>query len=114
MNQSEKKYGLKIAEIAAIQNVFKLFSNLQKVVIYGSRAKGNYRPGSDIDLTLKGKGLDYQDLVAIESLLDELLLPYTIDLSIYHLIENSNLIDHIDRVGIEFYHHKKLNDKGLS
>ena len=104
MNQSEIKYGLKTAEIAAIQNVFKLFSNLKKVVIYGSRAKGNYRPGSDIDLTLQGKDLDYQDLVAIENLLDELLLPYTIDLSIYHLIENTNLIDHIDRVGIEFYH----------
>ena len=103
MNQSEKKYGLKIAEVIEIQNVFKLFPNLTKVLIYGSRAKGNYRPGSDIDLTLKGENLGYQDLVAIENSLDELLLPYTIDLSIYHLIENTNLIDHIDRVGIEFY-----------
>ncbi len=103
MNLSQTKYGLKATEIVAIQNVFKLFPNLNKVVIYGSRAKGNYRPGSDIDLTLQGKNLDYQDLVAIENSLDDLLLPYTIDLSIYHLIENSDLIDHINRVGVEFY-----------
>ncbi|MCH9633475.1 MAG: hypothetical protein S4CHLAM7_02000 [Chlamydiae bacterium] len=103
MNLSRTKYGLKAAEIAAIQNVFKLFPNLNKVIIYGSRAKGNYRPGSDIDLSLQGKNLDYQDLVAIENSLDDLLLPYTIDLSIYNLIENSDLIDHINRVGGEFY-----------
>lgn len=107
MSQSTTKYGLKMAEIVAIQNVLKLFPHLKKAIIYGSRAKGNFRPGSDIDLSLQGNNLNYQDLVAIENCLDELLLPYTIDLSIYDLIDNSDLIDHIDRVGIEFYHRTK-------
>lgn len=102
MNLSEKKYGLKSSEIASIQNVLKLFPKLKKTLLYGSRAKGNYRPGSDIDLCLFGQKLDYTDLVAIESALDDLLLPYTIDLSIYHIIENPGLIEHINTVGIEF------------
>ncbi len=107
MNQPEAKFGLKATEISAVHGVFKLFPDLKKVSIYGSRAKGNYRPGSDIDLTLHGKNLAYQDLVAIENALDELSLPYTVDLSIYHLLDNPDLIDHIKRVGIEFYQQAK-------
>lgn len=103
MSQVAKKYGLKDSEIVAIQNVFKLCSKLEKAILYGSRAKGNYRPGSDIDISLKGNELDYKDLVAIENLLDDLLLPYTIDLSVYHLIDSPDLVEYINRVGIEFY-----------
>ena len=75
--------------------------------MYGSRAKGNYRNGSDIDLTLIGKKLDLSKQFIIETELDDLLLPYKIDLSIYHKIENQDLIDHIKRVGSLFY--KKEN-----
>ena len=82
-----KKYGLRDRDIAAIQNVFKLYPKINKVILYGSRAKGNYRAESDIDLTLQGDELVYADLVAIDNKLDDLLLPYTIDLSIYHLKE---------------------------
>jgi len=98
-----EKYGLKQGDISAIQAVLKQYPKVTKAVLYGSRAKGNYRSGSDIDLTLQGDQLEFSDLVVIDNALDELLLPYTIDLSIYHQIENADLIEHIKRVGQEFY-----------
>ena len=95
--------GLCEKDIAAICAVFTAFPKIEKVILYGSRAKGNYRVGSDIDLTLQGTSLNYSDLVAIDEKLDDLLLPYTIDLSLLHQIENNDLIDHIRRVGKIFY-----------
>ena len=104
MNPSKQVgYGLREDEIRSIQAVFNQHPNITKVVIYGSRAIGNHRAASDIDLTLYGDKIDYAELTAIENELDDLLLPYTIDLSIYHQIENPKLIEHINRVGQEFY-----------
>lgn len=71
--------------------------------MYGSRAKGTYRAGSDIDLTLFGEALTYIQLDRIETEIDDLLLPYTVDLSLYTQIENTDLLDHIQRVGQVFY-----------
>jgi len=71
--------------------------------LYGSRAKGNYKPGSDIDLTLKGIGLDLKLINKISIELDDLLLPYTFDLSIYNAIDDPALIEHIERVGTTFF-----------
>ena len=96
-------YGLKEKHINAINNVFKKYTEIQQAILYGSRAKGNYRNGSDIDLSLKGKTLTLSLLFKIEIELDDLLLPYKIDLSIYHKRESSDLINHIKRVGIIFY-----------
>lgn len=100
-------YGLKPQTIQAIQNVFAKHPAVKKAILYGSRAKGNYRNGSDVDLTLVGEDLSLTELLAIENELDDLLLPYKIDLSIYHKIENYDLRDHIDRVGLTFYEHEK-------
>jgi len=50
------KFGLKAKHIAAIRNAFRQYPSIEQVVLYGSRAKGNYRTGSDIDLTIKTKG----------------------------------------------------------
>ncbi len=98
-----KDYGLSARDVSAIQAVFKRYPKVSKALLYGSRAKGNYRPNSDIDLTLQGENLEYTDLAAIENALDDLLLPYAMDLSIYPLIENPDLIEHIERVGVVFY-----------
>ena len=68
----------------------------------GDKYLDTYRPGSDIDLTLKGKQLQWNDLQSIEVEIDELLLPYKVDLSLYDQIDNKELIDHIDRWGSEF------------
>lgn len=96
-------YGLTEIDILEINSVFTKHQSISEAILYGSRAKGNYRNGSDIDLTLKGNTLDFTILLRVETELDDLLLPYKIDLSIYCQIENRDLVEHIDRVGICFY-----------
>ncbi len=97
------KYGLRDSHIEQILFVLRNYPSIDRAILYGSRAKGNYREASDIDLTLLGDTLDLDLLHSIENALDELLLPYTIDLSIFHKIENTDLIEHIKRVGIVIY-----------
>jgi predicted nucleotidyltransferase len=95
--------GLSDKDVESIRQTLRLFPKISEAILYGSRAKGNYRPGSDIDLNLKGDELSHQDLLDIELALDELLLPYKIDLSLHHQIDNPQLIDHIARVGKPLY-----------
>ena len=67
------------------------------------RAKGDFKPGSDIDLTLHGENLTNARLRDIAEVLDDLLLPYTIDLSLYAELDHAELRKHIERVGQQFY-----------
>ncbi len=91
--------GLKNTDINKIQAIFALYTEVEKVVLYGSRAKGNYKPSSDIDITLVGSTLNLTVLQKIENELDDLMLPYLFDVSIYHQIKNKDLVEHIERVG---------------
>jgi uncharacterized protein len=102
-NRISERCGLSDSVVEKIRAVFQSIPAVEKAVLYGSRAKGNYRDGSDIDLTLFGQQLSYPLLVKIETQLDELLLPYIFDLSLFSHIENEELIDHIGRVGWDFY-----------
>jgi len=95
--------GLSEETIRKITAIFAKHGNLTKAILYGSRAKGSYRNGSDIDLVLFGDALSYSELAEIEEQLDDLLLPYTFDISLFSQIDNLELIDHIDRVGVVFY-----------
>ncbi|MGH8558844.1 MAG: nucleotidyltransferase domain-containing protein [Methylococcales bacterium] len=97
------KYGLTEATVEKIQGVFSRFRAVEKAVLYGSRAKGNYKTGSDIDLTLYGSALTSRLLADIDDALDDLLLPYTIDLSIFDKLDHAKLREHIERVGVVFY-----------
>ena len=99
MNQ----FGLKPEAIAKINQIFAEYPEISKAILYGSRAKGNYKNGSDIDLTLISDRLNHRQLLQIQNQIDDLLLPYSIDLSIFSSIDNLHLIEHIDRVGITFY-----------
>ncbi len=96
-------FGLKDSHINSIQSVFKNYDNVEKAILYGSRAKGNYKNGSDIDITLIGDNVDLTTLLKIENDLDDLPIPHKIDLSILHKIKNPDLIDHINRIGVTFY-----------
>jgi uncharacterized protein len=96
-------YGLKTNELKQMQLVFKQYPSINRVILYGSRAKGNYRPGSDIDLTVQGEDLDLSTLQKVEDDLDDLLLPYKLDLSLMKHIKNTELLDHIQRIGVVFY-----------
>ncbi len=95
--------GLNDTDIEKIRAVFSLHKELEKVVLYGSRAKGTYKPASDIDLVLVGDDLNLTIQQAIENELDDLLLPYKFDVSLFHQIENMELVNHIERVGKVFF-----------
>lgn len=102
------RFGLEENDILKLQKIFASYPQIESAKIYGSRAKGNYKNGSDIDLTLTGKELNLTIVNTIETQIDDLLLPYLFDISIYHQISNPDLIDHIQRVGQVFY------QKGIS
>jgi len=99
----ELQFGLKKSTIELIKGVFSDHPEVRQVIIYGSRAKGNYRNGSDIDLTIRGETVSLSELMKIETELDDLLLPYKIDLSLLHKINDASLLDHIERVGAVFF-----------
>jgi uncharacterized protein len=101
------KLGLSQTTLDKLNSVFKQHGAIDLVLIYGSRAKGNYRPGSDIDLTIKGNVLEFAELMQIEDQIDDLFLPYTVDLSQYNQLTNAGLIAHIDRVGVMIYDKNK-------
>lgn len=94
------KYGLSDFVIADLQNVFKSFPAIDEVLIFGSRAKGNYRDGSDIDLALVSKApISYNDMMDIKIKIDDLGLLYKVDLVDYYKKKGTPLGNHIDRVG---------------
>jgi len=97
------EYGLKPEVIANINRVLAAHPGVEQALLYGSRAKGNYRLGSDIDLCLVGDTLTLTQLLKIENEIDDLLLPYKIDLSLFHTLDNQEFIEHIQRVGVAFY-----------
>ena len=100
---SSPEFGLPPATLEAIRRILAEVPAVKKAVIYGSRAKGTYRPGSDIDLTLFGDGLDLDILGRIATRLHESPIPYQVDLAIFELIDHAGLREHIQRVGQPFY-----------
>ena len=104
------KFGLKEKNIEQINGVFVQYPQIEKVILYGSRAKGNFKNGSDIDLTLNGNGLNLSVINKISLELDDLLLPYSFDVSIFKQISNPDLVEHIKRVGIIFYEKNVSNN----
>lgn len=96
-------YGLSDATIALLKKVFDRYEQVSEVILYGSRAKGNYAEGSDIDLTIKGQELEFSDLQNISKDIDDLLLPWMVDISIFATIKNNDLIEHIQQVGKTIY-----------
>jgi predicted nucleotidyltransferase len=97
------KFGLRETDIERINHLLEQSDKVQKAIIYGSRAKGNYKPSSDIDLTLIAPDMSISELYQLENQIDDLLLPITVDMSLYHHISNPDLIEHIERVGKVFY-----------
>ncbi len=96
-------HSLPAAAVAKIQGVLATFPAIELATLYGSRALGRHRPGSDIDLTLAGDGLDACTLARLDGALDDLLLPWRIDLSVQSSLQSPELIDDIQRVGTLFY-----------
>lgn len=104
INMEAEDFGLAASTIAMIRDVFAGYAPVTKVLVYGSRAKGNFGTGSDIDLSIMDDAVTRAQLLRIENDLDELPLPYSIDLSLFGRIDNPALTEHILRVGKVFYH----------
>lgn len=96
-------FGLKEEHIAAIHQCFTHYPAIEKIIIYGSRATENYRYNSDIDLVIIDQNMSYPDLLKLENEIDDLMLPYKMDLSLKRNIRNSDLLTHIERAGKTFY-----------
>lgn len=95
--------GLTKEEITGIKAIFSKYQQVEQVLIYGSRAIGNFKPASDIDLSIIGKDIDLNLQTNIEFDLDDLMLPYKFDISLYNKISNPKFLDHINRVGKKIY-----------
>lgn len=96
-------FGLPDKTITTIRQILAEFPVVEKAILYGSRAKGNCRHGSDIDLTLVGDRLDINTLGRIADMLDDSPIPYQVDLSIFDQLKHTGLREHIERVGVVFY-----------
>ena len=103
-------FGLKDGDMETIIAVLKKYPQIEQALIFGSRAKGDYKHGSDVDLVLKGNVQDIVTQISF-SLNEDSLLPYKFDVVDYNSISNQNLVDHINRVGIIFYE-KKMDETG--
>jgi predicted nucleotidyltransferase len=97
------KFGLEQTQIVDIQKIISSNSRIEQVILFGSRAKGNYRPGSDIDMAVVGGELKLDDLLEIGIELEALNYPMKFDLVLYHQVKDDEVLDHIRRVGIRFY-----------
>jgi uncharacterized protein len=103
------QYGIPRADLTALIAELTRNINIYEILLFGSRAKGTFSNGSDIDIALKGNNLCLKDILDASAEIEKLLLPYKLDLVIYNRINEPALIDHIDRVGIVLF--KRQNDK---
>ena len=97
------EFGLSNETIQSIRAVFSRYKQIGEVWLFGSRAKGNYHSGSDIDLAIKSEQFTASELLELQIDLEELELLYKIDLVLYHTIKEPALRVHIDRAGKLFY-----------
>lgn len=96
-------FGLKEREISDLCNGLRKFPEIERAVVFGSRAMGNYKSGSDLDLALFGEELNFRHISGILNIMEESVFPYALDLVIYDRVENPKLREHIDRFGRELY-----------
>ena len=98
-------YGLTDTQLDQIRRVLAETPRLERAVLFGSRAKGTHKPGSDIDLALMGDAFQFADRLRLDNELDDLDLPVFFDLVVYGHISEPALREHIDRVGVTLYSH---------
>ncbi|MFM7769621.1 MAG: nucleotidyltransferase family protein [Bacteroidota bacterium] len=97
--------GLSDKSLQAIANVVYSNERVREAKIFGSRAIGTFREGSDIDICLIGDELTLTDLNRISTELDELNIPEMIDLVNFRTIKNENLIEHINTFALSIQPH---------
>lgn len=98
------KFGIPDKSMQMITEAIANFDTIEKAFFYGSRAIGNYKNGSDVDIAIKGENITYNNVVRLSSILNqELPLPYFFDVTHYESLQNDELKKHIDDVGVLIY-----------
>jgi predicted nucleotidyltransferase len=97
------QYGIPSSDLDALISELRNNENILEIILFGSRAKGTFNNGSDIDIALKGKNISLKDILDALAETEKLLLPYKLDLVLYDRINEPGLIDHIDRVGVVLF-----------
>lgn len=100
--------GINTTDLEHITAVFNNFPSIEKLVVFGSRAKGTYKKGSDIDLAIFGNNFTYKQLIDLHLKLDDLYLPYRFDLVGINATTSLNLLEYIERVGVTIFRLKSL------
>jgi predicted nucleotidyltransferase len=97
------RFGIPECDLEALISELRKNPKINEIILFGSRAKGTFKNGSDIDIALKGVRLNLNDILDATSEIEKLLLPYKLDLVIFNRIKEPALIDHIKRVGIVLF-----------
>lgn len=97
-------FGLKTQDLEFIIKTILKFPEIEKAAIFGSRAKGNHKPGSDIDIAIFGENVSFTTISKLHAILEEESpMPYFFDVFDYIHSDNKELKAHVDRVGITIY-----------
>lgn len=103
------KLGLSRFDMDYIISALSKFNEIERAVIFGSRAKGNYKEGSDIDIAIYGDDITFDTLSSLHSILeDQGPLPYLFDIVDYTHLDHKELKEHIDRVGVAIYENARV------
>tara|TARA_R110002050_G_scaffold176775_1_gene309745 strand:- start:6269 stop:6592 length:324 start_codon:yes stop_codon:yes gene_type:complete len=103
-NEIRNNSGISEPSFEVILNVFKDFPEIESAVLFGSRALGTFKKGSDIDIAIYGPNLTPQTSLSISSKLNESTpIPYYIDIVAPKFLDSTSLIEHIKRVGKIIY-----------
>lgn len=98
------RFGISEKSFQLITSVLAAYPVVEKAIVFGSRAKGNFKPGSDIDLAIMGSHCTDDMAMRLNGILnEEIPIPYHVDLICYNTLVHAELKDHIDRVGLVFY-----------
>ena len=96
-------YGIDEETWGRLQSLMAQFPHIERAVLFGSRAKGTNNPFSDVDITLMGKEVSLDDVLGLQTRVEDLLLPYEFDFCVYDHLQSPELRSHIDRCGVEVY-----------
>lgn len=103
INNNRNKYGLTERDMKTLEGIFLKYPEVREVRLFGSRAKGHFKHGSDIDLAVMDKEIDSKTISNLSFDFEESSLPYTVDLINFPILKHQEFIEHIDRIGIVFY-----------
>ena len=95
--------GLSSETFKKLDSILRPHPAVEQVILFGSRAMNLHQHSSDIDLAVKGTQLNFSSLLQLKSAIDDLMLSYKVDLVLYETIQNKDLREHIDRVGIALW-----------